>query len=88
MNPGKCLRWDHTGLNSVFEISLKWLGDHKVQPGECSLPWDELYFSLAELDRAFPSAPVCFLALMWGLSIETAQEVCRTFVKLPLATLS
>jgi hypothetical protein len=88
MNPAKCLLWDHTGLNSVFETSLKWIGDHKVQPGKSSLPWDELYFSLAVFDRAFPRPPVCVLALMWGLHIETAQEVCSTFVKLSLATLS
>jgi hypothetical protein len=65
INPAKCLLWDHPGLSSVFETSLKWIGDHKVQPSDCLLPWDELCFSLAALDRAFPSAPVPVLALMW-----------------------
>jgi hypothetical protein len=89
MNPAKCeLGVDHPGLVSVFETSLMWLRDQTVQPDDCSLPWDELYISHAVPDRAFPSAPVCILALVWGISILSAEEVCRKFVKLSLATLS
>jgi NB-ARC domain len=88
MNPANCLLWDHPGLAYVIETSLEWLCDQKVQVSDCSLRWDELYFSIAVLDRACPSAPVGVLAPMWGLSIPAAEEVCRTFVKSSLATLS
>jgi hypothetical protein len=85
--PVKCSFWDYLGLESVFEASIKWLCEHKVQPSDCSLHWDELYFSLAVLDRSCPSAPVCDIALIWGISFESAEEVCCTFVKLSLAKL-
>jgi hypothetical protein len=86
-NPVKCSFWDRPALESVFEASLKWLCDHKVQPSDCSVRWDELYFALAVLDRAYQSDPVCVISLMRGISFESAEEVCCTFVKLSLATL-
>jgi hypothetical protein len=76
MNPAKCLLWDHPSLSSAFETSLKWLCDHKVQPGDCSLPWDELYFSLAVFDRAFPSAPVCVSLPSCGENLLKLRTRC------------
>jgi WD40 repeat protein len=78
----------HSGLASVFQTSLAWLGREIEPPQNCSLSWAELYTSLCVMDRASPGLPLCVLSLMWRFCTESALEVCQTFVSLSLATLS
>jgi WD40 repeat protein len=79
---------EHACLASVFETSLEWIGREMAPIQNCSLSWAELYTSLCVMDPASPGLPLCVLSLMWGMSAESAQEVCQTFVSLSLATLS
>jgi NB-ARC domain len=78
----------HTGLPSVFKTSFEWLVRERTPPRDCSYSWAELYTSLCVLDPASPGLPLCVLSLMWGMCVESAQELCQAFVSLSLATLS
>jgi hypothetical protein len=65
-----------TGLYSVFQTSLEWLGRDMAPPQNCLFSRAELYTSLCTTDPSSPGLPLCILSLMWGMCAECAQSVC------------
>jgi hypothetical protein len=78
----------HTGLASVFKMSIQSFELEVEPPKHCSSSWAELYISLSVMDPASQGSPLGVLSLMWRMCAEFAQEVFQTFVSLSLATLS
>jgi WD40 repeat protein len=83
---------DRDRLASVFSVGLEALDKRGPPPGrsasETAMSWTDLYISLGVLESSNPRVPVGLLARMWNVSIETAEEICKTFATFALCQLS